>query len=335
MAVPPEVLLDRYFRSDRVSRATRSQYKGKYDLERLAPGIRSLLTNIQNILNAGLLALQSTILIGGRHPNFHFEYVDAVLPNALAFQYEGYSFIAVTMPLTYALWEACIRLSRSPQIGEFLMVGPTDDRQEAISAHLFATQLSFVVGHEFAHHLRGHVARDCEAEAWNEIEETPAAGCLAAQAREVHADRYAVYLRLTHLILGDGRIVALDLLEHRTEDAQSDEVLLWSFVLSVGAFFFARVPAVFSNLTIDSLTHPPQAARMNLVMHAVSAWCRQNRPILERSVTLDRYQALMRVVAEATRGVNGGNHWQDQTIFFLSTDGARYFDRLSVQVGLV
>ena len=76
-----------------------------------------------------------------------------------------------------------------------------------------------------------------------------------------------------------------------------DQVLVWLFVLAVAAFFFTRMPQDLSVNDAYTLTHPPQAARMNLVMKAVQAWCAQNRPQLVDWLSRQRFQDLMRAVA--------------------------------------
>lgn len=38
---------------------------------------------------------------------FHFDYIESTVPNARAFRYRGYSFIGITIPLVYALWNSC------------------------------------------------------------------------------------------------------------------------------------------------------------------------------------------------------------------------------------
>src|SRR5712664_505932 len=113
MGVPPEVLLDRFLRGDRLPQAVRDLYRGKQDLEQLEPNLRSLLTSVQETLNE---ALSRVGLTRERPSKFHFDYVGATCSNALAFEYEGYSFIVVTMPLIRELWQASSQLSRSVEV---------------------------------------------------------------------------------------------------------------------------------------------------------------------------------------------------------------------------
>lgn len=331
LALPPEVLFHRFFQDERLHcPAVRQMYKGKQDLDKLEPRLQSLLSQIQDTWNEGLRQGQAQ----GNERNFHFDYVEATIPNALAFPYEGYSFIGVTLPLIKRLWYTCDQLSKSASVPEILRVVTTDQHREATLAALFVTELSFVAGHEWAHHDRGHIFRPGPTtEFWNEISDISGGGSLEDQAREVDADGLAVYLVLTHLIAGEGRISALRLLGHSTaQNGAADEVLLSLFVLSVGAYFFVSSPAVFDGVTLYSLTHPPQAARINELMHNVQAYCRQNRPALEAWLTLDRFQLFMRAVEEATLGMTHGRNWSEQTKFFSTDRGAEYFTCLHEQV---
>jgi hypothetical protein len=333
MALPPEVLLDRFLKSDQRSQVDRATYRGKQDLLSLEPSLRSLLADVQDALNAALRQRTNTFA-KGQHYNFHFDYVDATSPNALAFEHEGYAFIVVTMPLVKVLWHMCDQLSRSNMVTEILRGTPTDRQREAILAVLFTTQLAFVVGHEFAHHDRGHFSQlDSTTDLWKEIPAADAAGSLEEQAREIDADGWAVYLVLTHLIMGQRRdgTKALLALQAASDDSV-DEVLLSSFIVAVAALLFVFPPVVFDELTLYRLTHPPQAARMNEIMHKVQTWCQHNRPALEAWMTLDRFQGLMRATREASSTPNAASDWSKQTAFFLTQSGSEYFRRLHERV---
>jgi hypothetical protein len=152
---------------------------------------------------------------------------------------------------------------------------------------------------------------------------------LELQAQEIDADGYAVYHLLADLIDGGRRQQAVSLLglEEQSYEVQ-DQVLLSSFVVAVGAFLFARAPSTVENGRIYKLTHPPQAARMNFIMHSAMNWCKQNRPHLQAYMTLERFQMLMRATEMATWGVNGGTDWAVQTAFLHSDEGARYISKL-------
>jgi hypothetical protein len=196
---------------------------------------------------------------------------------------------------------------------------------------LFLTQLSFVVAHEYTHHVHGHVSRPYSVtEFRNEIPDSLAVGCLEDQAQEVDADGYAVYFVLAHLIKGVRREGALTLLGQQAASGKhGDEILFSLFIVAVGGFFHVRSPAALEGVSIYKLSHPPQAARMNYVMHSALGWCKQNRPALEAWLTLKRYQVIMSAVVEAIGGINGEMNWSAQTSFLLGNEGTEYIRQLS------
>jgi len=321
MEVPPEVLLDRFLKSDELSQAQRAVYRGKQDLDALEPSLGSLLANIQETLNADLHQ---------RMHNFHFDYIDATRPNALAFEHAGYAFICVTMPLVRVLWRMCELLSRSAKVADVLRVGATSPERDAVLAVLFTTQFAFIVAHEFAHHDHGHFKRQgSKTELWEEVQTADAVGSLQEQAREVDADGWAVYLALTHLVKGQRRDITRGLLGlESAPDESVDEVFLSSFILAVTTVLFVFPPAAFDERTLYWLTHPPQAARMNAIMHRVKVWCLQNRPALGRWLTLERFQCLMVAARESTSELNATRDWSRQEEFFHTQAGSEYFNRL-------
>ena len=334
MTPPPEVLLDRFFRSGR--HTDPDTYRGKQDLGRLEPSLGSLLINVQDALNEELSHPPNTFA-NGRCSKFHFDYADATCPNALAFEHGGYAFIVVTMPLVTALWHTCDHLSRAGQVTELLNLVASDQQREAIAAVLFTTQLAFVVAHEFAHHDRGHFPHpDSPANVWMEIMPGRTAGSLRLQAQEVDSDGWAVYLVLSHLMLGQRREGTRDLLNLQAAiDNSADEILLSSFILAIVAVLSVFPRDVFDKYTLSRLTHPPQAARMNEIMRNVRSWCQQNRPALGAWMTLERFQGLMRAARQAISESNVSGDWSQQTEFFLTEAGAEYFRQLHEEVILL
>jgi hypothetical protein len=97
---------------------------------------------------------------------------------------------------------------------------------------------------------------------------------------------------------------------------------------AVGACLYVRPPATINNATIYTLTHPPQAERMNRLMQQAMRWCQQVRGDLVESMTLPRFQRLMTTAAEVTLGESGGMNWAAQTAFLTSPDGREYAQRL-------
>lgn len=332
--IPHEVLLDRYIRNELRRLRGFESYLGKQNLLALEEAFGSLLLNIQGTLNEGLRGLpvpNVNTSDGITQVPFHIDYVDAGIANAHAFQREGCAFIVLTMPLVEMMWRACERLSRSAAIVQLLSGEVTKTRLEAVYGTLFATQLSYLVAHEYTHHLHRHTSQnEAGLGLWNEDFESSSNGGLDRQAEEIDADAYAAYIVLMHLIIGERRAKALDVLgnQNMTEIA-ADERLLASFVVAVGAFFCSRSLSKLDATSVYQLTHPPQALRMSYVMDAAKSWSRQNKPSLETRITPDWYQSLMRIVAQAIWESAGEQEWDEQITFLLSADGVEYGKQLS------
>src|ERR1700752_2975496 len=153
MAAPPEVLFDRFFQRHyprqtpvRPEDSDPRSYKGKQDLNALRdPSARSLLAALQEAFNEGLRNEKQNVPEHVKHPPFHFDYVDSNIPNALAFQYEDYSFIGITFALIHSLWSVCVRLNRSDVIHALLGVRLPVPEYEALHVVLFRVLLWFVV----------------------------------------------------------------------------------------------------------------------------------------------------------------------------------------------
>jgi len=328
MSIPPEVLFHRYFQELRPE--DRQNYKGKYDLDKLEPPeFQSLLVAIQEALNE-TLNYEQPIPEHVAHPSFHFDYVDCPFPDAIAFRWKDYSFIGITVELIYQLWETCVQMSEAQALASCLDVSLAADERDALRVVLFRIQLFFVVTHEYTHHVHGHIKTISGASTFsNENLNGSKTGNLERQAREIDADAYAIYHVLTNLIDGPARPSAIDFLKLHAEPASiQDEILFSCFVVAVGAFFFLRFPVAIDKASIYTLTHPPQAARMNCVMQQAIRWCKQRRPGLEASMPFNRFEMLMNTMAEATLKLNRGHDWTAQTEFLRSQDGIEYFLQL-------
>jgi hypothetical protein len=288
------------------------------------------LTVIQGSFNESLLNEKRDVPEHVGHPPLYLDYIDSDRSNAHAFLSEDYSFIGITLGLIYQLGDLCVRLSRSDAVTALLGVEMTANRRDRFHAMLFRILLGFVVAHEFTHHVHGHSKqRWADSFPFNEIEDSCEIGSLEDQVMEADADGYAAYHVLAHLIDGGGRVPAVAVLgiEEKARAAQ-DEVLFSSFVMVAGAFLFARTPIDLDKVNIYELTHPPQAARLNYLMESAIAWCRQNRPSLVIWMTPDRFQEIMKAVAQATWGTSGGSTWGAQSAFLPSEAGIKYINRL-------
>src|SRR2546425_2300343 len=133
--------------------------------------------------------------------------------HALAFRFEDWSFIGITMALVDMLWDTCARLSRSEAVAALLGIPATPEQHDSIHALLFPIQLTLVVSHEYTHHVHGHVLQSAlDSTFSNEIVDSHDGGNLEVQALEIDADGYAVYHVLAHLIDGERRSEAVRLL---------------------------------------------------------------------------------------------------------------------------
>jgi hypothetical protein len=283
MSVPPEVLFDRYFRG--LAPKVRRFYKGKHDLDRLElPQFRPLLLDLQEVLNRELVTEQSVIDNRNGLP-FHFDYIDSDVQNALAFRYQGYWFIGVTIELIYSLWDLCVRLSRSDKIASLLGVKIPVEGSEVLRVVLFRTAVVFVVMHEYAHHLHGHVVSlEREYIPLNEVVDDGPIGDLIEQTFEADADAFAAHSGMTNLISGAARPLAVSMLgiEALPEGIQ-DEVLFSCFAVAVGTFLLLReIPTLESDTVLQ--VHASAVSRKNRWSYAAGDSLVQTKPVQSRSV---------------------------------------------------
>ena len=330
MPLPPEVLFHRYFQE--LGPFDRKKYRGKHDLERLEPPeLRPLLVAIQGALNEGLNE-EDAVRVPVDCGPFHFDYIDSTVPNALAFRHDDYSFIGITITLVYELWDASDLLGKSEEIASLIGVRLVGEQREALRVVFFRTMLSFVVLHEWTHHIHGHVSPlGLGSVHFDEILDGGQGGDLGSQAFEVDADGYAVHLLLNNLIAGNARASAVAIFLKLDEEPVSvqDEVLFACFVVAVGAFLYIRPPLTVNSTNVYTLSHPPQAERMNFIINQAMRWCQPSRVGLAAWMTLDRFQKLMRGAAEATLGDSGGINWAAQTAFLTSPGGREYNRKLN------
>ena len=259
--------------------------------------VRLLLAGIQESFNGARFATKKKdVPEHVDHPEFHFDYIDSVAPNALVFRHECYSFIGVTIALVRLCWDVCVRLSRSAEISTLIGLSLPDGDDDRFHVVLFRTLLNFAVAHEYTHHVHGHVtARESKFAFFDEILVDGADGRLEAQALEADADGYAAYHVLANLIDGGERQAALNLLnllgdERRVQDR--------SAIVVLSSYPWGRVPILSvpqrpwtSPLFTRFLDHPPQAARMDLLMRQAIAWVRPKPPwSWSKWMTVRRFQ---------------------------------------------
>jgi hypothetical protein len=335
MAVPPEVAFNRFLQEHfpyippvRPEDPDPRLYRGRHDLAGLPPSLQEQLRSIQETYNEALRNEKRGVPEHVAHPPFHIDFVDSDIQNALAFRDEENSFIGITVPLIYAISDVCLKLSKSETVVRSLGVRVSDEAYNELQTVLFYTLTGFVVTHEWTHHVHGHVRLSgTETICPNEILDTGGNGSMEAQIKELAADGYAAYHILANLIDNRTRpmlaLLKLDAASHSTQDGACFSL----FVVAVAAYLFVRPAPDLNPIDIYHLTHPPQAVRMNYLMHEATGWCSHNRPELVAWMKT-RFQNLMKATAEAVLGESGTRVWANQTAFLRSEEGAKYIRAL-------
>jgi hypothetical protein len=336
MAVPPEVVFDRFFQERcpykppvRPEDPDLRLYRGRDDLSRHPPMLQEALRRIQEDFNK-VLNDERGAPNRLERPSFHFDYVDSSVQNAIAFGYENYLFIGITIPLLNEM-EATSKRLCGPE-GVLGILSPNGLLRHYEVKALFATfvriQLQFAISHEYTHHVNGHVPLQGSGSVFaNEIVDTGEAGSLDQQVLELDADGVATYLVLSDLINGSSRPLVVQALKLDTEPTiVQDEVLLLCFVVAAGSFFLVR--KLNDTNSFYQLTHPPQSVRMMYLMHSAVRWCIRFRPGLEAAVEESRFRTLMDSVATATFGINNPSAWETQVALLSSESGAAYLNEL-------
>ena len=330
---PPEVILDRFVRTQLCNEAGFSGYLGKLDIETVeSPSFRSFLYLVQDTMNEAL-RLEGVNASGGvEHPPFHFDYLDvsAGITNAHAFELGGFAFIAVTQPMVELVWHLSHRLSRSPRVCQLLNSSLAASAPDALQGLLFQIQLNFLVSHEYTHHIHRHCV-ESEAganELWTEFLRNETGGTLNSQAQELDADGYAIYLVLTHLLRGERRQSALALLGGAdTPRLDGDELLLTCFFLALLAFFCAFWRGGVDMASIYKLRHPPPPVRIKYAIQVTEMWSGQNESVPRSWFVPARLQTLFSAAADAISGT-ARLEWDAQMSFLRGADGTRYDGQL-------
>lgn len=255
------------------------------------------------------------------HPPFQCVFSESDEPQAKAMPMDGVSVICITKGMLGLVWTTCDLLSKSEHVIQLFNHAPTNQ----IHTALFQTQLSFILCHEYAHHVHGHLTQSSFG-----LE----AGDIQTQVLEVDADCYAIYFVLAFLTNGTGRAGAVERLNcaDANGDAQ-DEALIASFVLATGGFLYATPPVPLDTVRVFQQRYPPLAARMNWITHSAMDWCDQNKPHLKEWMTLDKWKVLMSFAATAVAELNGAAHWGDQISFLTSEKGAEYVRMVMARFG--
>src|SRR5262249_13853970 len=160
------------------------------------------------------------------------------------------------------LWDLCHRLSTSGPITTALGLDTSECDPLMLHIVLFRVILNFVIAHEWAHHVRGHVSRLSKPGIWvDEVRLGSGGGSIHVQRVEGHAVGYDAYCGSPHLIASrDGRQHAVELLNLAiVPTAKQDEILFSCFLCAFAGFVFLLPTPLLDAATLSRLTHPPQA----------------------------------------------------------------------------
>lgn len=331
--VAPEIILDRWVKKQSRERPQFAGYVGKLNLETVEPStVRNFLMFVQDTMNSAL-QLENVNASGGvQHPPYHFDYlhVNDGTRNAHAFQHAGFSFITVTLPLVELLWDISVRLSKSAVVQELLGVDPATTRLDALQALLFQLQLTFLVSHEYTHHVHQHVPREEIGEIWTEFFQEKAVCGLDSQAQELDADGYALYLVLANFVRGGGRTGALlQLGRLDSGNADVDEFLFICVFVALTGLFCALWPKNICTGSIAKLRHPPAPVRIEYAIRVAELWCSQNESLPKSWFAAERFRTIFAAGAEAI-DLATRQGW-DAHISFLQSEAGTKYDRLLLE----
>jgi len=252
----------------------------------------------------------------------------------MAFTEGDYSFIGITVALIHRIWGICLPMAQSAEIATLLGLRlDTAERQGRFHVVLFRIQLNFVTTHEYTHHVHGHTTGSTlDSRFANEIDSSADNGDMEAQVHEIDADAYGTFRVLSNLF-ADERAFAIDMLDlAAAPPVRQDQTLLACFVLAVGTFLFVRPTKVLTPENIRTLSHPPQAARMDFIMRTAVSWCRQHRRALTDWMSPDIFDKIISTLAYVTPGADGAQGWAAQTAFLQAEIGDAYIKTLAARV---
>jgi hypothetical protein len=281
----------------------------------------------------GALTLENTNASGGvMHPPFHFDYLDVKygIRNAHAFQYEGFSFIAITLPLVELLWELSNRLSTSQHVLNVLGLNSPNLRPEALSALLFQLQLTFLVSHEYTHHVHQHCGNDVDGlpMLWNEFKRDDNVGGIERQAQELDADAYAMYLVFSNFIRGAARDNSLAQVGQKDGTRiEGDELLLKCFFLGITSLFCALWPEDIEAAAATQLDHPIAPVRIEYAIRVAQMWCDQNHSVPQSWFGAERFRELFLAAMQSVGGTTR-EAWEGHISFLRSEAGTQYDQKL-------
>jgi hypothetical protein len=307
--------------------------KGKQDLSQLPDDLGTLLTDIQLAFNQSFAVSRSSMAELGHPLVLHLDYLDSEKESAHAFESGGLHFIGITIPLVERLRDSAERLVTAEKVIALLGLSRNSLQRHNAIGGIFSVKLLFVAAHEFGHHLWGHTS-DFRPEQWNNVEGSAGKGSLEQQAEENLADGYAVFLALGSLIGGPQGRQVLEMLGHgATAQPESDTILMSTLLLSAFSFFSGRSHETLDAKSLYTRSHPPAFARVNGIIQTARVWCQRYSPFLDSWLTQGRLEDIMNAEESSRPGSEG--LWARQIEFFMSPDGAQYFERLGEQLSRI
>jgi len=188
-------------------------------------------------------------------------------------------------------------------------------------------KLTFIVAHEYTHHVYRHVSENDRLNPFLHISSC-SGGSLEKQIDEVVADGYSIYHVLENSIVtttGSGPNPFFSL--NSDKSSLTPEQTIATVALVVAAYMFTLRECNLSLLTAYTLSHPPPPVRLELTMTESFLWARKF-PALGEFLQRN-FRALASAAARAMVGADKASHmWTDQRAFLESPAGQTYTQAL-------
>ena len=232
-------------------------FRGRHTLNDLQPSLKQQLHNIQEMYNRAFIAEKPFPEDAVTLP-LYFDYIDADFENAIATNDEQhYAFVGITLSLVLKISDVCLALSRSTTITTALPLRVADEPYNALQGTLFYILLSFVIGHEWAHHRHGHLPQQSTPKAIvQEVLNSNLAGNIELQLQEIGADGYSAFFLLSHLLDHPDIFLPFLGLNPAPPPALFDQIFLSLLVISFASYLLLRPPEMLSPENIYRFTHP-------------------------------------------------------------------------------
>lgn len=328
---PPEVILDRFVRTTLCREPGCSGYLGKLDIDKVvSDSFRSLLHLLHRTMNEALQLEGPNASAGVQHPPFHFDYLDVNdgTENAHAFEEQKLAFIVVTLPIVELVASLSLRLV--PFVPDLFGLDSSGTERDPLWGLLSQILLNFVVAHEYTHHIHRHCGpmRGVSG-VWTESANGAYIAGIVTQAQELDADGYAAMLVLTHLVRGERRDSALQVLGKVPPVAlvESDELLIRCFLLMVMTFLCKYWPTDFAAEEITKRAHPPAPMRIQSLINVTEMWCNENQSPA-KSWRMSRELRKMFDAAKLASGREDTAEWSAHIRLLESPAYAEYRERL-------